>query len=103
MKRGPIIVNMARGGVIDEKALIAALQKEEIAGAGLDDVEKETLRADLPWWDMPNVLITPHATPQMPDKTQRSIDVVVQKVKLSREGSALRNMIDERDLYPKGR
>ncbi|KZP01863.1 hypothetical protein CALVIDRAFT_532606 [Calocera viscosa TUFC12733] len=101
MKKDAIIINMARGSVIDETALIAALRTGEIAGAGLDTFEKEPLPADSPLWDMPNVLITPHATPQMPDKTQRSIDVIVKNIALYREGQPLLNAIQLRDLYTK--
>jgi len=103
MKKTAIIVNMSRGPVIDEVALIHALRTGEIAAAGLDVVEQEPLPADSPLWDLPNVLITPHATPQMPDKTQRSIDVIVANIARYREGKPLLNAIDERDLYTKGK
>ncbi|RFU31589.1 hypothetical protein B7463_g4712, partial [Scytalidium lignicola] len=101
MKKTSIIVNMARGSIIDEKALIEALKTREIAGAGLDVFETEPLPADSPLWDLPNVLIMPYSTPQMPDKTQRSIDVMVENVKHYREGRPMFNAIDERDLFTK--
>jgi len=102
MKKDAIIINMARGSVIDEVALVEALREGEIAGAGLDVVETEPLPKDSPLWDMSNVLLTPHATPQMPDKTQRSINVIVENVARYRAGKALLNAIDSRDLYTKG-
>jgi phosphoglycerate dehydrogenase-like enzyme len=102
MKKDSIIINMARGESIDEEALIDALQSGEIAGAGLDVFEVEPLPRDSPLWDMPNVLVTPHATPSMPDKTQRSIDVIVTNLKHYKEGRPLINTIDERDIYTKG-
>jgi glyoxylate reductase len=60
MKREAIIINTARGAVIDQEALIMALKLERIAGAGLDVTEVEPLGADHPLLQFPNVVITPH-------------------------------------------
>lgn len=60
MKKGVYIVNIARGSIIDEEALIRNIQKGNIAGAALDVVEKEPLSTDSPLWELPNVIITPH-------------------------------------------
>ena len=64
MKPSAFIINMARGPVIDEAALLNALTSGQIAGAGLDVFAKEPLPADSPLWDAPNMIITPHATPE---------------------------------------
>ena len=61
MKKSAIVINCGRGAVIDEAALITALQNGDIAGAGLDVLEKEPPDADNPLIDMDNVLLTPHA------------------------------------------
>jgi phosphoglycerate dehydrogenase-like enzyme len=61
MKRSAILINVARGKVMDEPTLIAALQAGAIAGAGLDVTVEEPLPATSPLWAMPNVLITPHS------------------------------------------
>src|SRR6185503_583967 len=60
MKKGALVLNVARGGVLDEAALVEALQHGRIAGAALDVFEKEPLPADHPLRTMPNVLLTPH-------------------------------------------
>jgi phosphoglycerate dehydrogenase-like enzyme len=60
MKPGAYLINLARGGVLDEAALIRALNDKTIAGAALDALATEPLPADSPLWTMPNVIITPH-------------------------------------------
>lgn len=60
MKKTAVIVNVSRGGIVDEDALISALAAEKIAGAALDVFEQEPLPATSPLWQMENVIITPH-------------------------------------------
>jgi D-2-hydroxyacid dehydrogenase (NADP+) len=60
MKSEGVLINIARGGVVDEDALLKALVAKRIAGAGLDVFQKEPLPSDSPFWDMPNVIITSH-------------------------------------------
>jgi D-2-hydroxyacid dehydrogenase (NADP+) len=60
MKESAILINVARGGVVNEKALIDALLKKKIAGAGLDVFEEEPLSRDSKLWELENVIITPH-------------------------------------------
>jgi len=60
MEKGTILVNTARGGLIDEKALIDALRSGAIAGAGLDVFETEPLATDSPLLIMDNVILSPH-------------------------------------------
>jgi D-2-hydroxyacid dehydrogenase (NADP+) len=60
MKPNGVLINIARGGVVDEAALIAALRDNKIAGAGLDVFATEPLPQDSPLWDMPNVFVTSH-------------------------------------------
>lgn len=67
MKTSAIIINVGRGPVIDESALIRALQQRRLAGAALDVFEHEPLAADSPLWGMANVLISPHCTDRTGD------------------------------------
>jgi len=60
MKKGVLVLNVARGGVVDEKALLGALQSGHVAGAALDVFETEPLPADHPFRSLPNVVLTPH-------------------------------------------
>ena len=60
MKPSGVLINIARGGVVDEDALIAALRAGKIRGAGLDVFKTEPLPKESPLWDMPNVFITSH-------------------------------------------
>lgn len=99
MRSSAYIINMARGPVIDEVALINALQTGQIAGAGLDVFSKEPLPPDSPLWDAPNVIITPHMTPALPDRTQRSIDMIVENVARYRSGQPMLNALTDRDVF----
>lgn len=99
MRNSAFIINMARGPVIDEPALIKALEAGEIAGAGLDVFTQEPLPEDAPIWDAPNVIITPHMTPALPDRTQRSIDMIVENIGRYRSGQPLLNALSEKDVF----
>jgi D-3-phosphoglycerate dehydrogenase len=72
MKRTAVLVNTARGPIIDLPALARALQDETIAGAALDVVDPEPLPADSPFYQMSNVILTPHSAYY----SERSVDVV---------------------------
>jgi phosphoglycerate dehydrogenase-like enzyme len=85
--------------VIDEAAMVEALQTGEIAGAGLDVFATEPLSADSPLWDAPNTLITPHFTAALPDKVDRSLDVILENLRRYRAGELLLNRMTPEDLY----
>ena len=61
MREDAYLINVARGGVVDQSALVSALESGEIAGAALDVFEEEPLPDDSPLWDVDDVLVTPHA------------------------------------------
>jgi len=77
MKPSAVLVNVARGRVCDEPALIAALQAKQIAGAALDCVAEEPLPASSPLWVMPNVLITPHTAGETQRYEENVVDVML--------------------------
>jgi phosphoglycerate dehydrogenase-like enzyme len=102
MKKGAIIVNLSRGGVIDQAALIAALMEGRLAGAGLDVTDPEPPAPDDPIWDTPNLLLTPHFTAAVPDKIERSLDVITDNFRRYRAGEPMLNRMTEEDLWTKG-
>jgi phosphoglycerate dehydrogenase-like enzyme len=71
MRNDAVLINTSRGPVVDEQALIAALRDGRIAGAYLDVSETEPLPSDSPLWDLPNVMITPHASDNVTDWPER--------------------------------
>jgi phosphoglycerate dehydrogenase-like enzyme len=103
MKSSAIIVNLSRGGVIDQAALMAALKEGRLAGAGLDVTDPEPAPADDPIWDAPNLLLTPHFTAAVPDKVDRSLDVIADNLRRYRAGETLRNQMTAEDLWTKGK
>lgn len=80
MKESAYLVNMGRGGLVDEAAMVEALQKGDIAGAGLDTFAAEPLPEGSPLWDLPNVIITPHITPKLPDAEERTLSYVYKNI-----------------------
>jgi phosphoglycerate dehydrogenase-like enzyme len=98
-KPSAYLINMARGAVIDEPALIQALRTGLLAGAGLDTFEKEPLPADSPLWDLPNVVITPHATPEMPDMIDNCLNIIAENVRRFRSDQPLINALSPSDAY----
>jgi len=102
MKPGAVIVNIARGSVIDEAALIEVLRDGKILGAGLDVFEQEPLPEDSPLWDLPNVLMTPHLTPTVPDRTGNSLEIVLENARRYRAGEQMVNLLTPEDLYSRG-
>jgi D-2-hydroxyacid dehydrogenase (NADP+) len=94
MKPTAHLINVARGKVADEEALIAALNARRIAAAGLDVTRDETLPATSPLWAMPNVLLTPHTAGETQHYEDAVIDILLDNLeRLWRGTTALRNQI----------
>jgi phosphoglycerate dehydrogenase-like enzyme len=99
MRPTSYLMNIGRGGLIDEPALIAALQESRIAGAGLDVFAEEPLPTDSPLWDMPNVLVTPHSSGSSPKSHQRLMDLFCANVRRYLAGEELVNVVDKGEGY----
>jgi phosphoglycerate dehydrogenase-like enzyme len=103
MKPDALLVNLSRGSVVDEAALYQALVKGTIAGAASDVFETEPLQKESPLWDLPNFVITPHCTPEVPDLALSGLNIIRDNIHRYREGRPLRNLLDARDVYTKGK
>jgi phosphoglycerate dehydrogenase-like enzyme len=94
MKPGVTLINVARGGVVDEAAVIAALKSGRIGRAGLDVTVEEPLPATSPLWTMPQVLITPHSAGETQAYEARVVDLLLENLeRLERGETALRNQV----------
>ncbi|GGA51031.1 hydroxyacid dehydrogenase [Kroppenstedtia guangzhouensis] len=80
------LINMARGAVVDEAALLDALSKERIGGAILDVFEQEPLPKDHPFWSLKNVLITPHISGRSPLYMSRALDLFIHNLSVYTSG-----------------
>jgi phosphoglycerate dehydrogenase-like enzyme len=94
MKSGALLVNIARGSLIDEPALIAALHAGALGGAALDVAEQEPLPPEHPLWTTPNVIISPHISGWSPRYSERLADLLLDNIARYREGRPLRNQVD---------
>ena len=94
MKPGALLINVARGKVVDEKALVAALSEGRIAGAGLDTFVEEPLAAASPLWAMKNVIVTPHSAGETRAYETNVVDLLVDNLaRLGRGETTLRNQV----------
>ena len=98
MKESAYLINMGRGALVDEPALIDALQNRRIAGAGLDTFETEPLPPESPFWDMGNVIITPHITPQLPDREERMLRYVFENIQAYKGSGNFVNLVTRKSL-----
>ena len=98
MKPTARLINMSRGGVVDQAALIAALREGRIAGAGCDVFAEEPIPADDPIWDVPNLIITPHATPRVADFEGNSTMALFENIRRYRSDEPMLNRLQERDV-----
>ncbi len=95
MKKSAYLVNIARGQIVDEKALVRALQEGWIAGAGLDVFAEEPLPPESPLWRLENVIITPHQAGGTPYFNQRGINLFAENLKRFLQGEKLVNLVDK--------
>jgi phosphoglycerate dehydrogenase-like enzyme len=96
---GAIIINVARGRIIDEPALLAALRSGQIGGAVLDVFEREPLDSASPLWTMPNVIISPHSAGVRPDHWDEVIDLFSENLRRFQRGESLLNLVNSEAGY----
>jgi len=99
MKPTAYLVNIARGGVVDEPALIRALEEGWIAGAGLDVFSQEPLPADSPLWRLENVILSPHVAGFTLDYDRRATDLFAENLRRYLAGEPLLNLVDRERGY----
>jgi glyoxylate/hydroxypyruvate reductase A len=96
---GAVLINIGRGQVLDEAALIAALQAGRLGGAALDVFEHEPLPAESPLWALPNVLVSPHSASTSDRENGRLTELFCDNLRRYMAGEPLRNVLDVEALY----
>jgi phosphoglycerate dehydrogenase-like enzyme len=102
MKRYALLVNVARGRIVDEPALVAALTEGRLRGAGLDVFAEEPLPADHPLWRLPNVLLTPHVSGVTSGFWRRETDLILRNFRrylAEVPATEWENVVDKRAGY----
>ena len=92
-------MNIGRGAVVDEPAMIAALSEGKIRGAALDVFETEPLPEDSPLWRMENVLLSPHSADHTATWQQESVEFFLENFARYRNGELLLNVVDKQAGY----
>jgi phosphoglycerate dehydrogenase-like enzyme len=88
------LINIARGEVVDELALIEALSEKMIAGAALDVFAREPLPADSPLWELENVILSPHVTGGIENYNEVATNIFCDNLRRYLAGEPLRNVVD---------
>lgn len=88
------LIDISAGGVVDQEALLAALQGKKIAGAALDVFPEEPLAADSPLWETPNVIISPHTAGLSPNFEHRAVDLFCENLQRYLDKAPLLNLVD---------
>jgi len=99
MKRSSILINVARGRLVDETSLIAALESGQIAGAGLDAFVQEPMPPEHRLWTIPNVIISPHSAAFGRDYWRPAVDLFLDNFRRYVRGAPLLNVVDKQHGY----
>jgi phosphoglycerate dehydrogenase-like enzyme len=94
MKDTAYLINVGRGGVVDEEALLEALQTGQIAGAAMDVFQAEPLPADSPLWKQPNLIISPHVSGNTGDYNEKAAAMFIENLKRYLKNQKLLNLVD---------
>ena len=95
MKRGALLINVARGKLVDDKAVIEALRDGRLGGAALDVFSQEPLEPSSPYWDLPNVIVTPHSSGAMSDYWTPLVALFADNLRRFEKGEPLLNVVDK--------
>ncbi len=99
LKPGSYLINIARGKIVDEEALVRALRDGRLAGAGLDVTAHEPLPAESPLWDLPNVIVTPHVSGDTVHYVERTVNIFVANLACLRRGEPPLTAVERRRGY----
>jgi phosphoglycerate dehydrogenase-like enzyme len=99
MKRGAFLINIGRGRLIDDEAVAAALRSGQLGGAALDVFTREPLDPASPFWDLPNVIVTPHMSGAMEDYWTPLVALFAENLRRFEQGQPLLNVVDKRAGY----
>jgi phosphoglycerate dehydrogenase-like enzyme len=99
MKPTAFLINVARGAIVDERALIRALEEKWIAGAGLDVFTREPLPPESPFYAMPNVIFSPHISGDIPDYESRAAEVFCENLRRYLEDEPFLHEVDREKGY----
>jgi phosphoglycerate dehydrogenase-like enzyme len=99
MKPNAVVINVGRGPVIDEAAMLKALTEGRIKGAGLDVFEREPLSPGHPFYKLENVLLSPHSADHTPDWLEQAMRFFLQNFERFRKGEPLKNVVDKKLGY----
>ena len=95
VKRGAFLINVARGKLIDDEAVVEALRDGRLGGAALDVFTREPLEPSSPYWDLPNVIITPHTAGAMRDYWTPLVALFSENLRRFERGEPLLNVVDK--------
>lgn len=99
MKESAYLINVTRGGIIDEDALSDALRAGQIAGAGIDVTEVEPLAPESPLWDAPNIILTPHRAGASQHRPRKVFEFFLAQLERYLKGEPVLNIVDKRKGY----
>jgi phosphoglycerate dehydrogenase-like enzyme len=99
MKKTAYFINLSRGALVEENALVRALKEGWIAGAGLDPTRAEPLPSTHPFWDCPNLILTCHSAGFSPQRQLRLIGLLADNVRRYTSGLPLLNVVDKQRGY----